>query len=253
MATLPLQPVRQRGEERFFFTMACLMAAVLVAGFGLNAALGRSSFGAPLIFHVHAFIFFGWVVLYVAQNALILTGNRRFHRRLGWLALLWIPAMVVLGTVMTLTSLRTGGGAPFFDQNEFLIGNPLGVLTFAGLAGWSIAVRANTGWHRRLMFCATAALTGPGFGRLLPMPFLIPWAWWAANLVPLVFPLIGMLADRRRTGAVHPAWYWGVAVIVGMLVVIDLIAYSPLGISLTERVLAGTPGASRPMEAFFPL
>jgi len=232
--------------------MACLMAAVLVAGFGLNVVLGRSSFGSPLIVHVHAFVFFGWVVLYVVQNALILTGNRPYHRQLGWLALLWIPAMVVLGTVMTLHSLRTTGGPFFFDQNEFLFGNPLGIVAFAGLAGWAIAVRANTGWHRRLMFCAMAALTGPGFGRLLPMPLLIPWGWWVSNLMPLLFPLIGMLADRRRTGSVHPAWYCGVAVILAVLIAIDLLAYSPMGVSLTERVLAGTPGAGRPMQALFP-
>jgi hypothetical protein len=252
MATIPLQPVRRRSEERFFFTMACLMAAVLVAGFGLNVALGRSSFASPLIVHVHAFVFFGWVVLYVLQNALILTGNHRYHRQLGWLALLWIPAMVVLGTVMTVYSLRTTGGPFFFDQNEFLFGNPLGILAFAGLAGWAIAVRANTGWHRRLMFCAMAVLTGPGFGRLLPMPLLMPWAWWVSNVVPLLFPLVGMWADRRRAGRVHPAWAWGVGVILLTLIVIDLSAYSPAGKALTEWVLAGSPGGERPMAAAFP-
>jgi len=252
MATVSFSPAADRGEPRFFFTMACAMAAVLVAGFSFNLAMGRSTFASPPLVHLHAFTFFGWVVLYVTQNALILTGNRRHHRQLGWLALLWIPAMVVLGTAMTIHSLRNGGGPPFFDQNEFLFGNPLGILTFAGLAGWAITVRANTGWHRRLMFCAMAVLTGPGFGRLLPMPLLIPWAWWVSNLVPLIFPVIGMLADRRRYGAVHPAWYWGVGVTLAMLVVIDLLAYSAFGTGLTQQLLAGYPGGERSMAAFFP-
>jgi hypothetical protein len=30
------------------------------------------------------------------------------------------------------------------------------------------------------------------------------------------------------------------------------LAYSPLGIALTESVIAGTPGAARPMAAFLP-
>lgn len=253
MATLPANSVADRGEARFFLIMACLMAATLVTGFGLNAALGRSSFGSPLLIHLHAITFFGWVTLYVTQNALVYAGNCRLHRRLGWLALGWIPAMVVLGTMVTLHSLRSAGGPPFLAQNEFLFGNPIGILAFAGLALWAISMRRNTGWHRRLMFCAMALLTGPGFGRLLPMPFLIPWGWWAANLAPLVFPLVGMLADRRRYGAIHPAWLRGIGVAVGALLLTDLLAYSSIGYALTERVLAGTPGAARQMAAFFPM
>lgn len=51
------------------------------------------------------------------------------------------------------------------------------LLLFAGLTGWAVTVRANTDWHRRLMFWAFAILTGPGLDRLLPMPFFIPYAW----------------------------------------------------------------------------
>ncbi len=153
-------------ERAFFFYMAIAMALVLIAGFGFNVAVGRSNFGLPLIYHVHAFFFVGWVVLFVAQNGLVATGSVALHRQLGWLALLWIPAMVIMGTAITLHSVRTGGGPFFFDQNEFLFGNPIGVLTFAGLALTGIAMRGRTDWHRRLMCCAMASITGPGFGRL---------------------------------------------------------------------------------------
>lgn len=253
MATVPIGPApTARGEARFFFMMACAMAATIVAGFSFNLAMGRSTFAVPPLYHVHAAIFMGWVALYLAQNALIFSGNARLHRRLGWLALLWVPLMVGAGTAMTVVSARRAGGPPFFDQSEFLIGNPLGLLAFAGLAGWAIAVRANTGWHRRLMLCAMAVLTGPAFGRLLPMPLFIPWGWWAANLVPLVFPLLGMAADQRRYGTAHPAWLWGIGVILATLAVTDLIAYSPVGQAITDRVLAGSPGAERQQAAFFP-
>src|SRR5688500_13690478 len=102
MATVPLMPVDQQGEHRFFFIMAWVMAVTILAGFGLNAALGRSSFAVPLIYHVHAFVFFGWVALYVAQNALVFSGNLALHRRLGWLSLLWLPLVLILGVVITL-------------------------------------------------------------------------------------------------------------------------------------------------------
>src|SRR5690606_35022815 len=118
---------------------------------------------------------------------------------------------------------------------------------------WAIGVRRNTGWHRRLMFCAFAALTGPGVGRLVPSVLFIPYAWYVVAILPAVlFPAVGMLADKRRYGIVHPAWFWGVAIVLGLQVFADLIAYSPFGYAFTEWFLAGTPGADRAMEAFVP-
>jgi hypothetical protein len=54
MATIPFSADNDRGEARFFLTMACVMAATIIAGFSLNIAVGRSSFGAPWLVHFHA-------------------------------------------------------------------------------------------------------------------------------------------------------------------------------------------------------
>lgn len=243
---------QERSEARFFLIMAGVMAATIVGGFGFNVVMGRSSFAVPLIVHLHAMVFMSWVALYLAQNALIYLGQRQYHRKLGWLAAVLVPAMMVLGTAMTVRSLQTVGGPAFFDQNEFLFGNPVGILGFAGLVAWAIALRAQTDWHRRVMYVAMVSLTGPAFGRLLPMPLLIPWAWWAANLLPLVFIAIAIAADRRRHGKAHPAWGRGIAVLLATLIAGDVLAYSPLGEDITAWVLEGTPGASRAPQAFFP-
>lgn len=241
------------GERRFFVTMAIVMAAVIVAGFATNLAAGRSSFALPVIFHVHAFIFFGWVAIYVTQNALVATGRVALHRRLGWLAAVWVPMMVAMGIGLTVYDLRRNGGPFFFDANEFLFGNPLGILGFAILVTAAIMNRRRTDWHRRLMYCAMAYITGPGIGRLLPMPLLIPWCWWmAAFIVPTIFPLIGIFHDVRRSGRAHPAWFWGMGTILSVLVLADVIAYSAPGTAITRAVLSGSPGAARDLHAHFP-
>ncbi|MEP9357738.1 hypothetical protein [Sphingomonas sp. KR3-1] len=253
MATLAEPMSRVARRDRFFLILSIAMVVVIVAGFSLNLAMGRSSFALPLIYHVHAFVFMGWLAIFLAQNFLVATGNVALHRRLGWISLVWVPMMVAMGLAITLHSMRTHGGPPFFAAPEFLIGNPAGLLCFAGLVAAAVSVRGPSDWHRRLMICAVATITGPGFGRLLPMPFMIPWSWTAAALVaPLVFPLIGIAGDLVRTRRVHPAWLWGIAAMAGTFLVAQAIAFSPLGEAAVRTVLAGTPGADRPMAAHWP-
>jgi hypothetical protein len=150
-------------------------------------------------------------------------------------------------------SVVRGSGAPFFfAQNEFLISNSSGLLMFGGLALWALRQRRYSGWHRRLMLVAMSALTGPGLGRLLPMPLLIPYAWPIVVSASFVFPVIGMIADLRRDGRVHPAYWWGMGINVGSFLASMALAYSPLGYALTESVVAGTPGGERPMAQHLP-
>jgi len=240
------------GEEQFFFRIACAMAVVLVAGFSVQLVAGRSTFEVPLVYHLHALVFFGWIVLFLLQTGLIARGDVATHRRFGWLSAIWVPVMIALGATMTITSLQRTGGPFFFASNDFLFGNIIGLVAFAALITTALLMRKRTDWHRRLMLCAMAAITGPGFGRLLPMPLLIPWAWEVSSLIGLVFVFAGMFRDSRTTGHIHPAWFVGLAVIVGWVVVGDLLAATDWGVELTRDLVEGHPGAARPMEAYLP-
>jgi hypothetical protein len=255
VATIPFSAETDRGEARFFFTMACVMSASIVGGFAFNLAMGISSFEVPWLVHIHAWVMFGWVALYLTQNALIAGDNVARHRRLGWLAVLWLPAMLVLGTLMTRWSVRQHGVPPFLEVNEFLFSNVLLLTLCVALVAWAITVRANTGWHRRLMYSAFTILTGPGIGRLgAPLWFRIePWGWWVITVgAPALFIGIGMIADKRRHERIHPAWFWGLGLIVAVQLVCDAIAYSRWGVSFTQAYVAGMPGGARPMHAFVP-
>ncbi|WP_204314604.1 hypothetical protein, partial [Stenotrophomonas maltophilia] len=74
MATVAEPLPRAGGRDRFFLYLSLAMCAVIVAGFALNLALGRSSFALPPIYHVHSVIFFGWVALFLTQNLLVASG-----------------------------------------------------------------------------------------------------------------------------------------------------------------------------------
>lgn len=239
-------------ERRFFFVMALAMAATIVAGFSLNVAMGRSTFASPPVVHAHGIVFMGWVALYLAQAFTIASGRRAIHVRLGKAAYVWIPVMVLAGSVIIVRSARVHGGPFVFALNEFLISNLALLLCFAALALWSLRIRRHNGWHRRLMLVAMTILTGPGLGRLLPMPLMIPYAWTISFLATLIFIAVAMVYDRRRRGQVHPAYWWGTGIYVGTFALSMAIAFSPLGYAITETLVAGTPGAERPMHAFLP-
>jgi hypothetical protein len=253
MATIASTHTSAEQRERlFFFVMACVLAATIVIGFGMQAALGRSSFSAPALYHVHALAFLGWVALYVAQSALVLGNNLRLHRLLGSLALIWLPVLVTLALALTITSVRARGGPPFFGVGEFLFVNVMHIVSFAALTGAAIALWRRTDWHRRLMLCAMAWLAAPAIARMMPMPLFIPYAFPALVGASMVFPLIGLVADWRRTGRIHPAWLWGIGAVVAALLIGEALAASAWGEGVTADLIAGTPGAERPPEAFFP-
>lgn len=226
------------------------MAFVIVAGFSLQLAMGRSSFAAPPLVHAHAIVFMGWVGIYLLQNVFAATGNRAMHRRLGWIAAFWIPAMLVLGCWVTASMVRQGNAPFFFQPQQFLVFNPLSLFTFAGLTVAAIAMRRRTDWHRRLHFCGMSLLLGPGFGRLLPMPLLPPFAFEVTFAAAMLFPLAGVASDLRRTGRVHPAWVWGIGTLFASLLLIETITYSPVGTAVYSAVTAGSPGANVAPLAF---
>jgi hypothetical protein len=244
MATIVVGGKAARGEHRFYFILALVMAFVLIAGFSVQLAAGRSSFNAPWFVHLHGVTFFGWTFYYVLQTGLAANGSLALHRRLGWVGAAWAVALVVVGIATTVVMVRRGAAPFFFTPLGFLLMNRLSVLSFAGLIAAAIALRRRTEWHRRLITCGMALLTGPGWGRLLPMPFLIPWADWAVFCAVLIVPLVGVIADLRRSGRVHPAWWIGIAVMANAQISVGLVGHSAIGQSLYRAVTAGSPGAT---------
>ncbi len=227
-------------DRRFFRNLISVMAVVLVAGFVVQLALGRSSFGAPVVVHAHAIVFMGWVAVTLAQSWLAAAGNFSTHRRLGQLAVVWSIGLIVLGPLVTLATVQTGRTPFFFQPQHFLVANPMTLVGFAGMFSAAIILRRRTDWHARLHVGAFVMLMGPGFGRLLPMPFLPPYAFETAGLVALIFPLIGILRDWRVHGRPHAAWFWGIGVLLTVTVLARVIGFSPIGAAAYAAVTAGT-------------
>lgn len=252
MATFPEERMSMSAEHRFFFRAAIAMAVTIVLGFSTQLAMGRSSFGAPFMVHVHAVVFFGWTAFYVLQTALIAKGSVALHKRLGWFGAGWASLIVLLGIYTTIVMVQRGRTPFFFEPNYFLFMNSMTILGFGGLTAAAIVLRRRTDWHRRLLFCGMAILTGPAFGRLLPLPLLIPWAGWAVFIAVMVFPLIGIFRDIQRSGSIHHAWYWGAGTITVIQLTIGIIAFSQPGLAIYNAVTKGSAGEMVAPLAFPP-
>ena len=239
-------------DHRFAATMAMIMAAVVVLGFSTQFLAGRSTFGSPLRVHVHAVVFMGWVAIFVAQSLLATRGPMALHRKLGWLAVGWMIAMITAAMVVMVAVVRDGVSPFFFQPQHFLIANPLALLGFAGLTGAAIALRRRTDWHARLHICGMTMIMGPAFGRMLPMPLLIPYAFEAAGVAAGLFIVGGMIRDRRQIGTVHPAWWYGIATLAVLMLASQALANSAFGDWLYATTVAGSPGANVPGLEFAP-
>lgn len=236
------RPVKR--DDGFFRTSAFVMTFVVVAGFSLQFLAGRSSFSAPPLVHAHALVFMGWVAIYLSQSVLATSGGLRLHRKLGWVAAVWMIPMLVLGCAVVVSLMRRGSVPFFFTPLQFFALDVFSLFAFVGLMIAGIINRRRTEWHRRLNFCAMALLLAPGLGRLMPLPLLIPYAFEATAVGVLLFPIAGIIADIRRRGAIHPAWHWGMAVILGHAAVTELFTHTQVGVPLYKAITAGTPGAA---------
>ncbi|MFN3619069.1 MAG: hypothetical protein ACK4S7_02105 [Sphingorhabdus sp.] len=252
MATVASAQPHSSETDTFFRLLAILMAFTVVAGFSFQFLAGRSSFVARPLVHFHGIAFMAWVGLFVTQAWLATLGSVSLHRRLGWIGAGWIFVLLILGSLISIDVTQRGTAPFFFQPQHFLIANPLSAVVFAALAWTAIRFRRQTDWHVRLHICAMTAIIGPAFGRLLPMPLLIPYAFEIAGLVGLVFPIAGIIHDWRKFGRVHPAWYWGVGAFLAVIPVSHLIATSALGDAIYAAVTTGHPGAGVPGLAFPP-
>jgi hypothetical protein len=143
---------------------------------------------------------------------------------------------VVMGLAATFYAVRYHMIPSFFPPTIFLVMNGLGILAFGGLVAAGIVNRHRAEWHKRLMMCATISILGPGLGRLLPMDSFGAAAPLVMFGVIALFAFAGPVADLVVRRRIHPAYYWGVATIIGTELAIAPLAFSPLGSILLHLV-----------------
>jgi hypothetical protein len=191
----------------FFFVL------VATAGFGpsLVNPTHRIAPLTPLV-SIHGILFSGWVLLYLAQAALIATGRRALHRRLGVASIVLAAIMVVTGYETAIALTRRGfdlsGDLQLGDQLKNLV-FPLGdLVTFVTLLSAGLWYRRRPETHKRLMLLATTGMMMPAsvahfVGHNFPsVPAMVPVLLAILFIAPATY-------DRFRFGRFHHITLWG--------------------------------------------
>ena len=140
------RPVIRKTDRLFFSGMALASVVILFLGF-LPSYFHRSADLPPLtpLYQLHGAVFTAWIVLLVAQTALVAQSRSDIHRKLGVAGAVLAAVVFVVGVAVSVETLRREGGVRFFAI-------PLGdIIVFGVLVGAAVLQRQQSDTHKRLM------------------------------------------------------------------------------------------------------
>lgn len=209
---------RARWDRDFFILFVALIWLGILMGFvpEIAAHIRMHKPAYPLVVHIHAAAFVGWLCLLTTQVALIRGGRVDIHRKLGIFGAVLASTMMVLGLATSVIVDRRHFGTPDNDP-QFLAIQLADLLNFGVMAGAAIAWRKISSAHKRLILLATIFIANAGFSRWWgdPIAKIVGSGLWQDWMVffladALLVALIGAydLITRRR---LHPAFVAGAA------------------------------------------
>ncbi len=207
----PQDPPRPMPLKRWFFTaLGLAVAATVFTGFATTFYLrGRALPPLAPLLVVHGCVFTLWILLFLLQSTLIATRRVALHRRLGWCGAVLALAMVAVGTLAAVTSLRLGRAPiPGLDPRSFFV-VPMGDLAmFSLFVGAGVGFRRSGESHRRLMLLATLSIIGAAIARI-PLGFIERGGPPVFFGLTDLFLLAGWAHDLLTRRRIHPAFLWG--------------------------------------------
>jgi len=235
----------EQSERAFFLGMILLTTAIVLWGFapsfflrGMVPLSLHSYLDPPLqpirwLYIAHGLVFTVWVALGLTQAVLVASGRTGLHRRLGRIAFVLAPALVVMG-------LAASGYATVHGFHDA----PLPAATFSAVPLFSLALysafvtaglaaRRQPQAHKRWMLFAMIVIAAAGWDRIDALnPPGLP-SWLSTELVLLV-PILAW--DLARLGRLHVATLWGSAAIAAVFSLRLWVGATPAWLALVRGV-----------------
>ncbi len=214
-----------RTDQIFFTRLAIGLSALVVFGFAQFALRGMVDYrNVPVRVHFHGAVMLSWLALFVVQNLLAGRGAIATHRRVGRLGAVLALVVAATASYVGYAGVAAGTHPPFFPPAYFLALTQVTAVFFVLLVGWALLRKRETQWHRRLMFASLILILEPAFGRLLPMPLIMPWGEWLVLLLQLGFFALIARHDGKTLGGIHPATLAGALMVTLQHVAVEGLA-----------------------------
>jgi hypothetical protein len=164
---------RRINPDRLFYVVAAGMMLIFTAGgFRRFYLHGRAPWGemtnqiVPLVV-AHGLAMTGWVLTFLLQSILILTGRRRLHMVIGPLGGVLAAAIVILGSTVAPLSVHFSPQiyAPLGGPRPFLAMMFVQMLSFGTFVGIGLVYRRKPEIHRPMMLLATIVIQSGALGR----------------------------------------------------------------------------------------
>lgn len=203
------KPVNRTAERIFFSGMATLLCVIVFIGF-FRTYFGAGMFRAPLpslTVQLHGALFTTWMLLFVAQAALIPANRLAWHRSFGTVAFCLPPLMVVLGVMTALKALGRGVRIGPLDPAVSLAVPLFAIASFAILIFAAWRARRKPAAHKRLIVLATIALVKAALARFPWGPIGVkPLSGATAGIGILILLVIAW--DLYSLRQVHRSTLW---------------------------------------------
>ncbi len=200
------QPLNAFLSRYFYFSMALIMAGLVVWGFSktVNASLFHANPPRPLLLWLHGAAFSTWVVFYIAQSALVRVHKVGVHRFLGWFGAALASAMVVLGLTTAIVMTRFDTLVLHQKDVAAFLSIPFeDMIVFGSCIAMAIYWRKKPDYHRRLIFMASCVLMDAAIGRF---DFVFNNNLFYPGLDLLI--VLGMLRDWKVEGRIHKVYLY---------------------------------------------
>jgi len=236
-------PLARAIDRWIYVYMAASFVVITLVGFipdsvGMITAVQTGARGPlPLVLHFHAVLMGSFLLLVLAQTTLAATGRLDMHRRLGRLAMILVPALVLVGFILVPTTYHAiyyaAQSAPPSARADLqqlvrirddimLFQLRIGIL-FPLFIFLGLRARGKDGaFHKRMMILATAATLQAAINRIewLPSTLLASPLSSDLYLLAIVSPLF--IWDVVRTRTINRAYLtW-----LGLYVVVSIAVYS---------------------------
>ena len=211
----------------FHLWMVLVMCVFIFGGFGMTylGPLATGTFPpAPPVVHLHGAVFFGWMLLLVAQSLLVNVRNVRLHRSLGTFGIAYAGAIVLLGVLITIISSATTQWTA--DSYGLFYLSFVAPVSFAAIFSLAIRSLKTPAVHRNLILLATLSILMPGINRLYMMSLGLQHVPFYGTYATMDVILAAILLHERRSGAISRATWIGAAIIVVPQLLMPVVAPS---------------------------